>query len=161
MVTYFFVDHTFFGVTAHGWGCNGVVGLVLVLLTISNVDLTPSSSGEEGYGSRPEKGLAGHSAELLQDLVGRVSIGVEIRVSVSSDNPSGHASDNTSVSVDHFQTFFIGISGFLSLLKLLRVFLFLGLNLLMGDAAALENVLRIMAPVIFGSHSTSAGDRDG
>lgn len=132
-----------------------------MLLTISNVDLSPSSSGEEGHRSWPEKRLAGHSGELLQDLVSRVSIGVEIRVSMSSDHPGGHTSDNTCVSVDHFQTSFIRVSGFLSFLKFLWVFFLNGLNLLMGDATALENVLSIMTPVVFGSHSTSARNRDG
>jgi hypothetical protein len=108
-----------------------------VLLTISNVDLSPSSSGEESHGTRPKERLAGDGAVLLEDLVSRVSIGVEISVTMGAHNPGGHSSNNTLIQFDRFQTAFIRISSFLLFLKFLWVFFFDRLDLLVGDAATL------------------------
>ena len=132
-----------------------------MLLAISNVDLSPSGSGEEGHGSRPKQGLAGNHGELLRNLMSRVGVSVELRVTVTSDHPGGNASDNTGVSVDLFQTFFKGILGLLFLLKVLWVFLFESLNFLVADAATLEDVLGVMAPVVLGSHVGGAWNWDG
>jgi len=132
-----------------------------VLLAISNVDLSPSGSGEEGHGSRPEQGLAGDHRVLLRNLMSRVGVSVELRVSVTSDHPGGNSSDNTAVSVNLFQTFFKGILGLLFLLKVLWVFLFDWLNFLVADAATLEDVLGVMAPVVLRAHVGGARYGDG
>lgn len=108
-----------------------------MLLTISNVDLSPSSSGEESHGARPKERLAGNSAVLLEDLVSRVSISVEISVTMGAHNPGGHSSNNTLIQFDRSQTVFIRISSFLLFLKFLWVFFIDRFNLLVSDAATL------------------------
>jgi hypothetical protein len=139
-----------------------VVSDVLMLETVTHIDVQPSALGEECVSTGPPERPDHYHA--IVDL-GKcfVSLNVVCLVSVVSEHPWLQVPLDPLVNSDGLESLLIGISFFQLLLEHLRVYIYTIWDfwVKMSHTPHSQDVLGIVVPVVQGGHLVSGGDEHG
>ena len=156
--TYLFVDGFFDGVDADGWRAHWEEGHILVLHTISHVQLTPLALPEVGNGAGPDGGLDYDNVVLFHSVL-RIAHRVGHCVTVGAQDPRGVVALAGTILSDWLKTKLVRIraedcidGGF----SVIDVFCDC-----MTSLVVLEDIPGVVDPALFLAHLSRGGHRNG
>ena len=157
-LTYLRANGLLLGVIHDAGGLHREVGDILVLVTITHVNLAPLSLPEVGHGTGPDRGLD-HDQVVLSHPVEGVGHRIVHFVAVGAQNPGWVAPLAGLVGRNGFQAGLVGVH-----VEDLADLSISVLNLLIESVASfvvLEDALGVMDPTALVAHLLSRGGRDG